>query len=567
MFAKQKAIYRNAILCLSLLAGQSYAMAQRVHDAILYAHAWPYKDGVIFLNNAYAPDKKKDNNILNNAYRPRGIYVYSVYGKRTTLCAMSYTSDHKIPDTFHLPDFYEGNRQTYLTPASLLTRIRKNGTTIQDWKPGRLSTPSVDSFIHYYPKKTRHEIFVLADDTLQIDDIMVVDGRSKTDTTILFTYYIRRVPRPIRPRLLAWAHDWQGTESRISPQMINRHILGRNTVLKTFNRGELEGGDGKTFRNELFAPTSSFIFYFGKADNSFADSTMEYRILGGRYRDSTWLRTGHLIIMDGLTGDEHYSLEVRYAGYPENIVMHTFVTKPWWYQRNWFKWTAGSVFFLLILLLIVVSYRRRLAKEKAKKAGLAERLRSMQAQLNPHFIFNALGSIQALMNKQENDKAHQYLSTFGSLLRNVLTNSNQDNTTLDQEMRSLEAYLQLEQLRFRFQYSITVAADIQTSIVSLPVMLLQPLAENAVRHGIAGMEEKGYIRISFTKEASNLLATIEDNGKGFDTTQPTTGYGLKLVREKIQLINTLQEQQAIHYDLYSTGAGTTVLLTFKNWLA
>jgi LytS/YehU family sensor histidine kinase len=272
-------------------------------------------------------------------------------------------------------------------------------------------------------------------------------------------------------------------------------------------------------------------------------------------------------MVDGLTGNEHYSLEVRYARYPERIETYTYYTNPYWYQRSWIKWVTGSALLLLILLLIVASYRRKLAKEKAKKAGLADRLRNMQTQLNPHFIFNALGSIQALMNKQENDKAHQYLSTFGSLLRNVLTNSNNDNTTLDQEIKSLEAYLQLEQLRFRFQYNITIATDIQTAIVSLPVMLLQPLVENAVRHGIAGMEEKGHIRITFTKEAANLLVTIEDNGKGFDTTQPTTGYGLKLVGEKIQLINTLQEQQPIHYDLHSTGAGTTVLLTFKNWLA
>lgn len=567
MSAIQKAIYRNIIVCLLLLAAQFPALAQRVYDVILHSHTWPYKDGLILLSNTYAPDKKQDNNILTDEYRPRGIYAYSVYGKRTTLCAMPYTEQTKIPDSFHLPALYEGNRQTLLTPANLLTRIRKNGKTTQDWKPAPLSTPSVDSFLYYYPKKTRYEIFVLADDTLQIDDVMVVDGRLKTDTTILFTYYIRRVARPMRPRLVAWSHEWRGKESRISPEMINRHVVGEKTVTKKFENGELEGGDGAKFNNWRVAPTSSFIFYFGKADAAFADSTMEYRILGGRYTDSNWIKTGHLIMMDGLTGDERYSLEVRYIRYPENAQVYTFVTTPYWYQRNWLRWVTGGVLLLLILLLINVSYRRRLAKEKAKKAGLADRLRNMQTQLNPHFIFNALGSIQALMSRHENDKAHQYLSTFGSLLRNVLTNSNQDSTTLDQEIKSQESYLQLEQLRFQFRYNITVAEDIQTTIVSLPVMLLQPLVENTIRHGIDGMEEKGLIRLSFTREHYNLLATVEDNGKGFDTTQPSTGYGLKLVKEKIQLINTLQEQQTIHLELQSTNTGTTVLLTFKNWLA
>lgn len=559
MSAIQKSIYRNIIVCLSLLAGQFHGMAQPLKDAISLAHAWPYKDGVIVLNNTYAPDRKKDNNILTDAYRPRGIYVYSVYGKRTTLFAIP----NKIPDTFQFAPFYEGNRQTYLRPANLLIRIRKNGTTLQDWKLVHLSTPSVDSLIR---KKTHREIFVLADDTLHIDDVMIVDGRLPTDTTILFTYYIRRVPRPVRPRLLAWSHEWQGKESRISPQMINRHIVGRNIVEEKFENGDLEGGDGAIFRNERIAPTSSFIFYFGKADAAFADSTMEYRILGGRYTDSTWIKTGHLIMMDGLTGNERYSLEVRYTGYPENTLLHTFVTRPYWYQRNWLRWSTAGALFLMALLLVNSSYRRRLMKEKAKKAALANKLSNMQTQLNPHFIFNALGSIQALMNKQENDKAHQYLSTFGSLLRNVLANSSQDNTTLDQEIKSLKSYLQLEQLRFQFQYTVSVGEAIQASVVPLPVMLLQPLVENAIKHGIAGMEEKGNIQLSFSKEGANLLVRIEDNGKGFDTTQSTAGYGLKLVKEKIQLINALQEEQAIAMDLHSTNTGTTVLLTFKNWL-
>jgi two-component sensor histidine kinase len=370
----------------------------------------------------------------------------------------------------------------------------------------------------------------------------------------------------MRPRLIAWSHEWQHKESRITPEMINRHFV-RPTLSQKIQSGELDGGDGATFRNELIVPTSSFIFYFGKPDASLADSTMEYRILGGRYTDSNWTKTGHLIMMDGLTGDERYSLEVRYRSNPENTQVYTFVTKPWWYQRSWLKWLTGGVLFLLILLLINASYRRKLAKEKAKKAGLADRLRNMQTQLNPHFIFNALGSIQALMSRQENDKAHQYLSTFGSLLRNVLTNSNHDNTTLDQEIRSLESYLQLEQLRFQFRYNIAVAQDIQTTTVSLPVMLLQPLVENAIRHGIDGMEEKGQISILFNRDNNNLYAVIEDNGKGFDTTRPTTGYGLKLVKEKIQLINTLQEQQTIQLDMQSTNVGTAVHLTFKNWLA
>jgi two-component system LytT family sensor kinase len=92
------------------------------------------------------------------------------------------------------------------------------------------------------------------------------------------------------------------------------------------------------------------------------------------------------------------------------------------------------------------------------------------------------------------------------------------------------------------------------------------LIENAIRHGIGGIDEKGKIRISFIKDGNDLLAKIEDNGKGFDTDAPADGYGLKLVEEKIRLINALQGQQALQMNIRSSAAGTTVLLTFKNWL-
>lgn len=564
---KQCIIWKLIIPCLLLLAGAPSATAQQPRNDLFFTHLSVYKDGLLFINNSFVKDRRKNNELLTDEYRPRGVYACQVYGSRSTLCFTTYTADLPMPRLGMVEPRFDETRDVALNPANLLVRTRRNGKTVQDWKAVALATPSVDSFLHYYPTEKHKEIFVLADDSLQINDVLVVDGRLSMDTTILFTYYIRRIARPIRPRLMAWSHEWEGTESRITPQMINYHVLGKNTVMKLFERGELEGGDGHHFRNELIVPTSRFIFLFGKADASFTDSTMEYRILGGRYKDSTWSETGHLIMMDGLTGDERYILEVRYTGYPENTVVYSFVTKPYWFQRNWFRWLVAGVLVTLILLLIVASYRRKLAKEQAKKAGLADRLRNMQAQLNPHFIFNALGSIQALMSRQENDKAHQYLSTFGNLLRNVLTNSNQDNTTLDQEIGSLAAYLQLEQLRFRFQYSIDVANDIQTTTVSLPVMLLQPLVENAIRHGIEGMDEKGHIHLSFLKEGTDLRIIINDNGKGFDATQPTAGYGLKLVREKIQLINTLQEQEAISIDLQSSNTGTTILLIFKNWLA
>jgi len=212
--------------------------------------------------------------------------------------------------------------------------------------------------------------------------------------------------------------------------------------------------------------------------------------------------------------------------------------------------------------------------ESARREKLQVELRSLRSQLNPHFIFNALGSIQGLIQQNQVEAANRYLTEFGSLLREALAAGDNDFTDLPREQRILDSYLQLEQLRFGFQYEILTDPDVPAAEIEIPALLLQPLVENAVKHGVSVLREAGRIRVRFSRENGNFIVRVEDNGANWVPGPQTKGYGLKLTRDRIQLINLLRRGSSISMTIgpgvgkTTPGAGgTTVRLLFKNWLS
>lgn len=147
-------------------------------------------------------------------------------------------------------------------------------------------------------------------------------------------------------------------------------------------------------------------------------------------------------------------------------------------------------------------------------------------------------------------------------------NSEKTCIPLKHETDTLETYLTLEQLRFNFTYTIHCDKQLPVAETEVPPLLLQPLVENAVKHGIAALQEKGDIRIVFDKQEADLFVRISDNGQGFIPGQHKEGYGLKLTKSRIQLLNELCIGRPIQMIVSShPGKGTTIELLFKNWLA
>jgi hypothetical protein len=271
-------------------------------------------------------------------------------------------------------------------------------------------------------------------------------------------------------------------------------------------------------------------------------------------------------------GPGDYVLEMRYSKQRHNITAYSFKIKPAWFQTLLFKLVIISLTLafvgFLVLLFKLKRQRQKTAAEHARHEKLILGLKSVQSQLNPHFIFNALSSIQGLINKNDISAANRYLSVFGSLVRSSLINSEKQFIPLETEISTLDTYLVLEKLRFDFSYTIHCEEQLPTAAIEVPSLLLQPLVENAVKHGVASMHDKGNIRIEFCKQENELLARISDNGQGFVPGLKQEGYGLKLTRDRIQLLNELSRDRSIEMTINSRpGNGTTIELLFKNWLA
>ena len=206
---------------------------------------------------------------------------------------------------------------------------------------------------------------------------------------------------------------------------------------------------------------------------------------------------------------------------------------------------------LLVLSTIIILIIRRKAKKKVARQALKTKIANLEmdavrSRMNPHFLFNALSSIQNLINTNQVDKANTYLVKFAKLIRRVLEQSTQKRIELNEEIETLKYYLELESLRQNFKYDIKTDPELDLDIIEIPPLLLQPHVENALIHGIAGMKGKGEITIEFTQSENNLIAIVQDNGIGIKETQNKKesnglGQGWKITKERIEILNKSYE--------------------------
>ena len=208
---------------------------------------------------------------------------------------------------------------------------------------------------------------------------------------------------------------------------------------------------------------------------------------------------------------------------------------------------AGLILVLISGFFILRSYRAR------RKANQLLMLKSLRSQMNPHFIFNSLNSINSFIAKQDERSANKYLSSFSRLMRTVLENSQQDFVPLSTEIEVLDRYLSLEHFRFldKFEYDFIVDDSVNKDQIDIPPMLIQPYVENAVWHGLRYKEEKGFLKLKLSQTADHLLIEIEDNGIGRERSQALKtrhqkaqkSTGLKNTEERLKIINELYKKE------------------------
>ncbi len=265
--------------------------------------------------------------------------------------------------------------------------------------------------------------------------------------------------------------------------------------------------------------------YTGISMSAPEDVVYRYRLQG---LDEDWLpATDAQFASYGNLPQGKYTFEVIAAvgdGPWSSPASFQFSIAPPFWLRWWFFALCGLM--LAILLFAIQRYRaiRRERRERTRQLMLRSRMlqleqQALNANMNRHFVFNALNSIQYHINKQDRATASRYLSSFAKLIRKNLDASQSDTTTLAEELERLELYLTLEHMRFkdRFVYTITVAPDVDTTQVRLPAMMLQPYVENSIWHGILPMDRQG--RVDITVEhigPERVVVRIEDDGIGLE---------------------------------------------------
>lgn len=241
-----------------------------------------------------------------------------------------------------------------------------------------------------------------------------------------------------------------------------------------------------------------------------------------------------------LNDEIHFPAGLKYGNYElhlligdTEIVKSLHITLP--YNRDPKVFMAIGVIVLAILFLFLKIW---LDKKKFKKKISETRLQILKQNLNPHFVFNSMNLISSLILEKKNDEAIKVVADFSDLERTYLENNNKDSITLHKELEFLESYLKLQRRRFShdngFEFSISVDPSIDTNLVLLPPLILQPLAENAVKYGVIASkanEKRIWIDV---RGADPLIISIEDNGRDVSK-KKGFGLGHQIVQERISL--------------------------------
>ncbi|MFN0216896.1 MAG: histidine kinase [Saprospiraceae bacterium] len=331
---------------------------------------------------------------------------------------------------------------------------------------------------------------------------------------------------------------------------------------------------------------SSFQLDFMLTDYSDPQKNQFYVWLEGqdtvwRYLGNTsFLRYNHNRLPAG-----HYTLHLRGTDSKGNLAENTFTlnirSKVFFYETSWFLsllvlCAAGAVFAFSRWRIVSIRARKKWRIKMNQRFAELE-LKALQAQMNPHFIFNSLGAIQYFIRSDRTEEANGFLTKFAQLMRLFLESSKSKYITLAEEMRLLKLYVELEKMRFegRFEAMFSIDENIDMDEVEIPSMLLQPFVENAINHGLFHKKEKGLLQIKVSANGSKEIhCIVEDDGVGREAAgvlreQSQKNYksrAMQIVHERLEALSQVEgyevkiEVEDLHHP-NSSPAGTRVSIT------
>ncbi len=271
---------------------------------------------------------------------------------------------------------------------------------------------------------------------------------------------------------------------------------------------------------------------------------------------------------------EHYTLHVKTGDLNKAL---DFTIKPLWWQKTWFK--IGMVLLLIVLVSFIVWRLSRIPEFKRNSKLIQEKkiaeiqLKALRSQMNPHFVFNSLAAIQYYINNNEIEASEAYLVKFSKLIRQFFELSKETQISLDQEIKLIKNYLDIEKLRFKdkFEYNITVDDTINTKETKLPTMLLQPIVENAINHGIFNKVDNGTIQVNIKHlSEKSIKVEITDDGVGFINTQKKSNRKVKssnVLENRLKYLNKSEiwsisySEEELNPELKDKGNKSTFIIT------
>lgn len=277
-------------------------------------------------------------------------------------------------------------------------------------------------------------------------------------------------------------------------------------------------------------------------------------------------------------GDYTFEVEATdIGGVQSRRLSRAFVIPSWW-QQNWIYGVLVLLSLVLLILAILLRAQYVQRRERMRAAFTDLRLQALQAQMNPHFVSNTLVAVQSLITEGKGEAAKEYLALFADLSRRYLDASHLKYVPLQEELAMLRSYLDLEQLRFgdKFDFEIVADAADLADLVEFPARLLQPLAENAIHHGLVYLKRRGLLRVVVHRAAARVTVRIEDDGIGRVASSrlrakrrhPQASRGSDLIEGILRAVNAERKlrfelQTMDLYDAAGEASGTRVEVRFQ----
>lgn len=312
-------------------------------------------------------------------------------------------------------------------------------------------------------------------------------------------------------------------------------------------------------------------FDFQSPDFSQSENIMyEYQLKGV---DTGWVKNGSRnYVSYTQLKPGHYTFMVRsantnYVWSKNNAYINIEIVPPW-YRTNLFYLLSS----LLLIGLVFLFFRQRIKniryKAESKQKIIETEMAALKAQMNPHFMFNCINSIDAFIHSNDKYNATLYLNKFARLLRNILDSSKQNTVALNKDIETLKLYIELEELRHenKFMTSIVIDPDLINNDYKVPPLIIQPFVENAILHGLKNREtDHGVLDIIIQKAGDRIEYTIRDNGIGRKAAallsqNKESSYGMQMSNDRIRLFNKEEIPSVAITDLYQneTATGTEV---------